>query len=345
MSAIDTDLSFYDQPIEPIGTLPIQRHIYTLDDIEDELLGQDGDGFPMEPIVNGEESAEQSSPASEKLEEAADILARGLLENEAEQRHSDSATCVAQIAEESVQVIQSRLDCKRSLYSSGSRSITASNEMKCVPGNPVQIQENWRVVLCALSERYNMVDAVLFPLLFLPPPARGSAKGHRGTHKDSIEVASAKIITNGDRACSLIVAKNGQMYVPLNDFREIGYMPMRIDKCYHLVASNQIAYLALSRLVFEIPSVLPSGYFHSMSRTPLLSTSIILYLAKMCQSSCTGTAKNHGTSKKRCNVPWCWTLRSTINPKIFQEIFELLHNDGVFPDVQLGHVSKRKRSS
>jgi hypothetical protein len=209
---------------------------------------------------------------------------------------------------------------KRSRYNMSAEQRERMNSAKRLNGDHREIQGVWD---SALQEIASLVDASslrsdLAEELF-EPVAKGIRR-YRGTRQDTISVASLKTVSNGEITLTIVQSKTGRLYVPLNDFRRRTAMPLRINKCYRLLESLDIAHVALHKFNIDSSS---DDYTVSASRTPLISSDIIAYLAKPCTSNC-------AERRKRCPVPWCWTLRATIDAPIFRDAVVLLASEGFF---------------
>jgi hypothetical protein len=194
------------------------------------------------------------------------------------------------------------------------------NSTKRLNGDHREIQGVWDT---ALQEIESLLDTSslgsdLDEKLF--EPVATNIRRYRGTRQDTISVANLKTVSNGELTLTIVQSSSGQLYVPLNDFRRRTAMPLRINKCYRLLESLDIAHVALHK--FNIAGM-SSNYAVSSSRTPLISSNIIAYLARPCTSNCT-------KMRKRCPVPWCWTLRATIDAPIFRDAVVLLASEGFF---------------
>lgn len=207
-----------------------------------------------------------------------------------------------------------------------SHSLSYFNVLKRVPGKRNDLITAW---VNTFPRLYEILDDVplnigrdLDPSIFERLPCK--SKNYylpRGTRRDTIDVQSATVYTDGTTACTVVRTTSGEIYVPLNDVRT-AQMPIRISRCYHLLATLAIGHTTLKIREKICEPNIPITYQYANSRTPLLSLSLLVYLASPCIQGCTST-------RGHCKIPWCWTLRCTINPTMFANVIELLKKRGI----------------
>lgn len=202
------------------------------------------------------------------------------------------------------------------------------NTVKRVPGERDELLAGWRKVFPVLTELMSYIPLDFSTTYELPKMAFAECnrekKLKRGTAEDTIDAHTLDVYSDGVNTCTIVTTESGHLYVPLNDLRT-SLMPMGTTRCQHLLTNRSIGHLLIGncKKINKGDSV-PETYQHTTSRTPLLSLSLLLYLASPCASNCTASGN------KKCEVPWCWTLRSTIDPRIFVSVFELLMSYNIF---------------
>jgi hypothetical protein len=261
--------------------------------------------------------------------------------------NENSQTSVVKIEEadtlfEIAQTVRKSRGVKRKAQQHSRATMLSSNYhniVKRVPGKRTDLVAAWVGTFPRLSEILDNVPLSLGrdlePSIFSQLPYKIKHYLPRGTRQDTIDVQTATVYTDGTTTCTIIHTPSNDVYIPLNDLRT-SQMPIRITRCYHLLTSLAIGYTALKLREKICEPNIPSTYKYTKSRTPLLSLALLLYLASPCKQDCAAT-------QGHCKIPWCWTLRCTINPTMFADVLELLQKRGILGTIE--NSQKRARGN